>query len=59
MSKIISFLKKSEHAKAEEALQVLSEAYAYYMPEDAPLAQATVPGEKTALGQMYEYYSAA
>lgn len=57
MSKVVKFLKKSERELAAEALRVLEDAYAYYTPTEAgPVVDVA---EKTALGQMYEYYSAA
>lgn len=57
MSKVVKFLKKSERDLAAEALRVLEDAYSYYTPAEAgPLAEVA---EATALGQMYEYYSAA
>lgn len=56
---VLKFVKKSERDRAQEALRVLEDAYAYYTPEATPVtAGADLPSE-TPLEQMYGYYSAA
>lgn len=57
MSKVVKFLKKSERDLATEALRVLEDAYAYYTPAEAGPSEEVA--ENSALGQMYDYYSAA
>lgn len=57
MVKIVRFQKKSELDKAAEALRVLEDAYAYYIPEAFVVSDSA--GEaRTPLEQMYQYYAA-
>ena len=59
MSKSVKFVKASEREKAEEALRVLDQAYAYYIPEDEVSATAAIAAVETPIEQMFGYYSAA
>ncbi|MCV2877423.1 hypothetical protein OE699_01040 [Sedimentimonas flavescens] len=56
---VLKFVKKSERDLAQEALQVLEEAYAYYTPEAKPVSAGSDLPRETPLEQMYGYYSAA
>ncbi len=57
MVKIVRFQKKSELDKAAEALRVLEDAFAYYIPEETMTFGADRE-DRTALEQMYQYYAA-
>jgi len=57
MVKIVRFQKKSELEKAAEALRVLEDAFAYYIPEESMTASVDRE-ERTPLEQMYQYYAA-
>lgn len=58
MSKVVTFQTKDLRQKANDALRVLEDAYAYYTPEEPAVTAASDSDPRSALEQMYQYYAA-
>lgn len=59
MTKVVKLVTSPERAKAEDALRVLDQAYAYYNCADEVSAEAAIEAVETPIEQMYGYYPAA
>ncbi|MFT3689866.1 hypothetical protein [Paenirhodobacter sp.] len=58
MTKVVKLVTSPERARADEALRVLDQAYAYYTVDEVS-AEAAIEAVETPIEQMYGYYPAA